>query len=235
MQKYIIFLCIALALSLSSYDIPNFDKYYKPYEFSDMDMFQSSSKWSWHRYKQSEHFFVFWEAAFGNDPNSNSVPSNLRVDIDDLLAKAEQFYQTNIVSTQFCTVGQGRSYLDIYKMEIYLLYQTEWLATGSGYDNVIGALWVNPSTCQPVGSTIGHEIGHSFQYQVYCDQILTMKQENMTSKVDLDMDMMVQKEVMASGNKQLNGNLSKIILMNFSQIGFLNGLTIIIVILSMNI
>ena len=173
MQKYILFLCIAFVLSLSSYDIPNFDKYYKPYEFSDMDMFQSSSKWSWHRYKQSEHFFVFWEAAFGNDPNSNSVPSNLRVDIDDLLAKAEQFYQTNIVSTQFCTVGQGRSYLDIYKMEIYLLYQTEWLATGSGYDNVIGALWVNPSTCQPVGSTIGHEIGHSFQYQVYCDQIYT--------------------------------------------------------------
>ena len=43
---------------------------------------------------------------------------------------------------------------------------------GRGYDNVIGALWVNPSTCKPVGSTIAHEIGHSFQYQVYCDQIL---------------------------------------------------------------
>ena len=28
------------------------------------------------------------------------------------------------------------------------------------YDDVIGALWVNPSTCQPVGATIGHEIGH---------------------------------------------------------------------------
>lgn len=53
-----------------------------------------------------------------------------------------------------------------------MLYQTEWLATGSGYDNKIGALWVNPSTCQPVGSTIAHEIGHSFQYQVYCDKIL---------------------------------------------------------------
>ena len=235
MQKYILFLCIAFVLSLSSYDIPNFDKYYKPYEFSDMDMFQSSSKWSWHRYKQSEHFFVFWEAAFGNDPNSNSVPSNLRVDIDDLLAKAEQFYQTNIVSTQFCTVGQGRSYLDIYKMEIYLLYQTEWLATGSGYDNVIGALWVNPSTCQPVGSTIGHEIGHSFQYQVYCDQFILGKQENGISKVHLDMDMMAQMEVMASGNKLHNGNLSKIILVNFLKNGSMNGLTIIIVILSMNI
>ena len=56
-------------------------------------------------------------------------------------------------------------------MEIYLLYQTEWLATGSGYNDVIGALWVNPSTCKPVGSTIAHEIGHSFQYQTYCDNV----------------------------------------------------------------
>ena len=68
-------------------------------------------------------------------------------------------------------VGQGKSMLDNYKMQIYLIYQDEWLATGSGYDDKIGALWVNPSTCQPVGSTIGHEIGHSFQYQVYADKV----------------------------------------------------------------
>ena len=51
----------------------------------------------------------------------------------------------------------------------YLFYTQEWMAYGSGYDDVIGALWVNPSTCKPVGSTIAHEIGHSFQYQVFCD------------------------------------------------------------------
>jgi len=173
MKKFILCLLISCVFTLSASDIPNYNKYYKPYEFSEMNMFDKSAKWSWHRYKQSEHFFVFWEAAFGNDPNASSVPSNLRVDIDDLLLKAEQFYETNIVNTQFCTVGKGKSYLDSYKMEIYLLYQVEWLATGAGYDNIIGALWVNPSTCQPVGSTIGHEIGHSFQYQVYADQILT--------------------------------------------------------------
>ncbi len=137
-----------------------------------MDMFQESSKWSFHRYKQSDHFFVFWEAGFGSNPNAGSVPSNLRVDIDDLLEKAETFFKTNVLETKFADYGSGRSYLDKYKMEIYILYQDEWLATGSGYDNVIGALWVSPSTCHPVGSVIGHEIGHSFQYQVYCDQIL---------------------------------------------------------------
>lgn len=152
-------------------EVEDFDKYYKPAEFEGMDMLRSDAKWSWFRSKQSEHFFVFWEAGFGDDPNSEMVPANLRVDIDDLLEKAEQFYKTNIEKLKFAETGQGKSFLDRYKMEIYLLYQEEWLATGSGYDNTIGALWVNPSTCQPVGSTIAHEIGHSFQYQVYCDKL----------------------------------------------------------------
>lgn len=152
-------------------DVEDLDKYYKPAEFSNMNMFRSDAKWSWFRSKQSEHFFVFWEAGFGDDPNAETVDAALRVDIDDLLKKAEQFYKTNIEVLKFAELGQGKSYLDKYKMEIYLLYQTEWLATGSGYDNTIGALWVNPSTCQPVGSTIAHEIGHSFQYQVYCDKL----------------------------------------------------------------
>lgn len=150
--------------------VKDFDKYYKPKEFN-FDMLRSDAKWSWFRSKQSEHFFVFWEAGFGDDPNSSELPQGMRVDIDDLLQKAEQFYKTNINRLGMVVTGQGKSYLDQYKMEIYLLYQTEWLATGSGYDDTIGALWVNPSTCQPVGSVIGHEIGHSFQYQTYCDNV----------------------------------------------------------------
>lgn len=152
-------------------DIEDYDKYYKPAEFANINMLKSTAKWSWYRCKQSEHFFVFWEEGFGDDPNATSVPSALRVDVDDLLVKAEQFFDTNINTLGMAVLGQGKSYLDIYKMQIYILYQEDWLATGSGYDNVIGALWVNPSTCQPVGSTIAHEIGHSFQYQTYCDKI----------------------------------------------------------------
>lgn len=159
--------------------IANYDKYYCPgtwnegFEKGPDYMLRSDAKWSWWRMRQSEHFFVFWEAGFGDDPNAESVPEELRVDIDDLLAKAEQFYKTNVEKLGMATTGQGKSVLDKYKMEIYLLYQTEWLATGSGYDDTIGALWVNPSTCKPVGSTIGHEIGHSFQYQVSADKLFT--------------------------------------------------------------
>lgn len=180
-QRIIVNQAGSLVEKIDPSTIKDYAKYYKPQEFGSMDMLRSDSKWSWARSKQSQHFFVFWEAGFGSDPNSQSVPAELRVDIDDLLQKAEQFYTTNITKLGMAEVGQNKSYLDKYKMEIYLLYQTEWLATGSGYDNTIGALWVNPSTCQPVGSTIAHEIGHSFQYQVYCDQVLNGAPDDFTT------------------------------------------------------
>ena len=153
--------------------VQDLDRFHKPKEFSNMNMFRKDAKWSWFRSKQSEHFVVFWEAGFGDNPK-NAAPLNgvnMKVDIDDLLVKAEQFFTTNVEVLKMAELGKGKSYLDKYKMEIYLLYSSEWLATGAGYDNVIGALWVNPSTCQPVGSVIAHEIGHSFQYQVYCDKL----------------------------------------------------------------
>ena len=229
MKNFIFLFSLSIIFTLSPSDIPDYDKYYKPQEFRSMDMFSSSSKWSWTRYKQSEHFFVFWESGFGDNPNGGSVPKNLRVDIDDLLAKAEQFYTTNIVKTKFSEVGEGKSYLDIYKMEIYLLYQTDWLATGSGYDNVIGALWVNPSTCQPVGSVIAHEIGHSFQYQVYCDQIYTKKTDPNAFKTGFRYEY--------EGSNGGNGfwEQTEIILMKCFMLGHSeNGKIIIIVILNMN-
>ena len=159
--------------------IPDYNQFYCPgtwnegFEKGSEGMLRSDAKWSWWRYKSSEHFFVFWEPGFGSDPNAETIPEALRVDVDDLLLKAEQFYKTNIEKLGMATVGEGKSVLDKYKMEIFLLYQTEWFATGSGYDDMIGALWVNPSTCKPVGSTIAHEIGHSFQYQTSADQLYT--------------------------------------------------------------
>ena len=150
-------------------DVIDFDKFYKPLEYRSMDFLRGDSKWSFVRSKQSEHFIVFWEPEFGANPNTDSVPQNLRVDIDDLLKKAEEYFNVNVHTLGFAQLGVGRSNLDKYKMQIYLMYQTEWLATGAGYDDVIGALWVNPGTCKPVGATIAHEIGHSFQYQVYAD------------------------------------------------------------------
>lgn len=152
-------------------DVADYNKYYKPQEFKNMDVLRSDSKWSFVRSRQSANFFVFWEAGFGDNPNASSVPEALRVDVDDMLAKIELFYSMNVNTLKFAEVGNGKSNLDKYKMQIYLLYQTDWAAYGGGYDDVIGALWINPATCKPVGSVIAHEIGHSFQYQVYADAL----------------------------------------------------------------
>jgi hypothetical protein len=156
---------------LNATDVKDYDKYYKPQEMKNMDVLRGDSKWSFVRSKQSAHFFVFWADGFGSDPNASTLPEAMRVDVDDMLKKAESFYDMNVNTLKFAEVGSGKSNLDKYKMQIYLIYQTEWLATGSGYDDKIGALWVNPGTCKPVGSVIAHEIGHSFQYQVYADLV----------------------------------------------------------------
>lgn len=161
---------------LDKADVAQLDKIYIPQEFSNMDLFRSDSKWYFGRSRQSEHFIVFWEQGYESygEVTPADLPSNnaYYVDIDDLLEKAEEFYRVNVEELKFADTGKGKSNLDKYKMEIYILHQTDWLATGSGYDNTIGALWINPATCHPVGSTIAHEIGHSFQYMVYADAIL---------------------------------------------------------------
>lgn len=155
-------------------DVPDLDKFYYPgdraYTKSYEDMFKTTTNYNFHYMKQSEHFFCFWDKQFGEDPKK-ATESWARVDIDDLLEKAEQFFHTNIEVLGMAKLGVGESNLDNYKMQIWLIYDSGWTATGSGYGDVIGALWVTPSTCQPVGSTIAHEIGHSFQYQVYADAL----------------------------------------------------------------
>ena len=173
--------------TMSPSEIPDYDKFYCPgphndgFEKGPEGLLKSDNKWSWFRHKQSKHFVVFWEPEFGDDPNATSLPEELRVDVDDLLAKAEKFYDTNVNKLKMVRVGDGKSQLDKYKMKIFLLYQTEWLATGAGYDNMIGALWVNPSTCKPVGQTIAHEIAHCFQYQTYCDNIMNGRPDDLHS------------------------------------------------------
>lgn len=145
-------------------------KIYIPKEFSQMDLTNNNSTWSFQRSRQSEHFIVFWDKKYGTyDPNSPEVPEFYRVDINDLLTKAESYYKLNVEELAFTDTNLGLSNLNKYKMMIFLYYTEDWMAFGAGYDDTIGALWINPATCKPAGSVIAHEIGHCFQYQVFCD------------------------------------------------------------------
>lgn len=149
------------------------------------DYTNPDSRWTFKRSKESEHWVVFWDKPFGDDPanapsatDNNGYTVDMRVDIDDMLFKAEQFYATNVDSLGMANTGRGRSQLDQYKAAIYLIYTTDWTAYGGGNDYKVGTLWVNPATCHPIGHTIAHEIGHTFQYQTYCDQLLNGVADN---------------------------------------------------------
>ena len=138
-------------------------------DLRSMDFYDDNSRLSYHRMVSSENFVVFWEKGFGDDPKS-APPLNgvdMTVDLDDLLEKGERFYKLYHDSLNFVT--PGNSNVDSIRMMVIVHYTTTWTAYGGGYDDVIGALWVNPATMKPVGQTIAHEFGHSFQYQVYCD------------------------------------------------------------------
>ncbi len=122
--------------------------------------------WSKSRSKESDNFIVYWDKYYGNT-NPTNAPSTYRVDIDDLLNKCEGFYAMNIGTLAFC--DEDNSNVSKYKMMVLLNHTTEWVCYGGGYDDVIGALWLSPSTSKPVGHSVAHEVGHSFQYQVYAD------------------------------------------------------------------
>jgi hypothetical protein len=138
---------------------------WKPQEHSTMNFDDANSQWCFQRSRESEHFIVFWEKGFGEDP----MKSDIKLDVDLMLQRAEMLFTYYTDTLGFVVPGQSKS-TDKYKIEIFVKYQTEWLATGSGYDDKIGALWCNPWALQAAGGhTLAHEIGHSFQYLVSCD------------------------------------------------------------------
>ena len=136
---------------------------YRPREFSSLDFNSEPSEWCFQRSAESEHFIIFWQPGFGVNPSRATIKFNP----DDLLKRAEQYFVFYTDSLGFVYPGNSRS-TDKYKIEIFVRYQNDWLATGSGYDDKIGALWCNPSAVND-GPTAAHEIGHSFQYLVSCD------------------------------------------------------------------
>lgn len=122
--------------------------------------------WSKTRSAESDNFIVYWDKYYGTK-NPSDVEYTYRFDIKDLLQKAEEFYTLNINTLGF---ADAQSNVHQYKMMILLNHTTDWVCYGGGYDFVIGALWLSPSTSHPVGSSVAHEIGHSFQYMAYTDK-----------------------------------------------------------------
>jgi hypothetical protein len=157
------------------YDIPPGKEIYIPADLKSNDFTQKSSQWCYQRMAYSDNIVVFWEKGFGDDPTLTDDVS-MRFNIKTLLTKAETMYSFYSDSLRF--IEKGKSQADKYRMMIMLFYTSDWMAFGAGYDNVIGALWVSPSTMKPVGAVIAHELGHSFQYMVNCDGKYGFRDQN---------------------------------------------------------
>ena len=128
---------------------------------SDEQLKDPSNQWCYERSMQSKHWILFWEEGYGKD-----TPSS----VETILQTADKIFELYADSLKFITINQGKSKTDTYKMIIRLRYTTEWEASGSGIDNMIGLLtlsrWAYTSRS---GQTVAHEIGHCFQYQTHCD------------------------------------------------------------------
>jgi len=138
--------------------LPNFFKQ------QGIDFESPSAQWSRSRMDSTANWIILWESGFGSDPSSNAAP--YKVNMSQLKEVLEKSYEMNLNTMKM--VVKGSSKTDQYKMIVFIKYSTTWGAYGSGYDNVIGSLEVNPEAAN-IPSVVAHEIGHTFQYQVGCD------------------------------------------------------------------
>lgn len=138
---------------------------YRPNYLRRNDFGSDASQYCFSRSRQSEHFIVYWESGFGDDPTT--APSPYTFDPADLLARAEKAYDVYTTQLGFGDAATSEA-LATYKINIFVHYQTEWRATGSGNDFKAGSLDVNPAAANTLVTT-AHEIGHTFQYLTCCD------------------------------------------------------------------
>jgi hypothetical protein len=162
MQRMIIasfLLCVSLSIAApKEVYIPKF------ITSTGMDLNKTSSQWCYSRSKETDNVVVFWESGFGSNPVNAS--GDYHVDVTNLLAVAEKSYSMYLDTLKFAI--KGSSVTDRYKLLIFLLYSTEWAAYGSGQDNLVGSLQVNPAAAN-YSSVVAHEIGHCFEYITGCD------------------------------------------------------------------
>ena len=84
-------------------------------------------QWSFSRSKQSDNCIIFWQKGFGNNP-SNAPSLNgvdMTIDVDDILAKAEAFYE--LECSQLGFVNPETSNLKKYKLMILMNYSSDWI------------------------------------------------------------------------------------------------------------
>jgi len=147
----------------------------KPVTYSSTDYTNANAKsgYNFAHSLESEHFAVFWDVRYGNDPSHLKHPNDGNVaSAYSVLDVAERCWRVYVEELGFLVPGQSTT--DKYKIQLYIPYQSEWRADASGADGVNGGMTgighFNPWAANARGGhTIAHEVGHTFQYLVSAD------------------------------------------------------------------
>ena len=121
---------------------------------------------------ESEHYAVFWDVRYGDDPKKIQYPGDGNVANAYTVASICEKCWDKYVELGFLVPGQSTT--DKWKIQLYIPYQSEWRADASGTNGANGGMTgighFNPWAANARGGhTVAHEVGHTFQYLVHAD------------------------------------------------------------------
>lgn len=121
---------------------------------------------------ETEHYAVFWDVRYGNDPKKIQYPGDGNVANANTVASICEKCWDKYVELGFLVPGQSTT--DKWKIQLYIPYQKDWRADASGTYGVGGGRTgighFNPWAANARGGhTVAHEVGHTFQYLVSAD------------------------------------------------------------------
>ena len=146
----------------------------KPNTYSGTNYTNANAKsgYNFAHMMESDHFAVFWDVRYGENPSSIKHPDNSSVVSASSVLNIGERCWNKYVELGF--LKEGVSTTDKYKIQLYIPYQSEWRADASGdygtNGEKTGLGHFNPwAATARGGHTVAHEIGHTFQYLVSAD------------------------------------------------------------------
>lgn len=134
----------------------------------DNDYQDPDSQFNIHRMMETDNLVAFWEAGFGDDPETCDDPA-YRFPLRDIMQEADKMFI--FFRDQLKFAEKGNSISDKYRMVLYFFYSDEGTVYGGSADDTVGVMWINPGRVKkaPYGA-VAHEMGHAFQGIVKFDQ-----------------------------------------------------------------
>ena len=132
----------------------------------------ATSGYNFKHHMESDHYAVFWDAQYGNNPSYIKHPDNGSVaSATNILDVGERCYKKYV---ELGFINPDATILNKYKIQLYVPYQAEWRADASGdwgtNGERTGLGHFNPwAATARGGHTIAHEVGHTYQFLTHVD------------------------------------------------------------------